>query len=222
MDDKDLVSLSVSLDAVLQNAKKGLHDMKSTHSKVRKPKVNLKEFSNRYDALYDELDDNNASTLMEDSFASESKGTDATDVEMTMNVDPTCCHDIVTDNETEEEEDETHLSPDRCEEECDWDLVSCSDIDDFEEVQYSFKDALALSDKPFSQPDSFILVDGVKSGDECNVVFDRGLEVQVEPDSDFDRSGYKHISKGRFYKNDRTKRDYMRKLSKCKNVQVQN
>lgn len=217
--DKNLISLSISLGTVLQNAKKVLHDMKSTHSKVRKPKINLREYSNRYDVLDDDFDDHNASRLMEDSYSSESKQCDAPDVNIAMDIDPESCHDIITDNETEEEEDETELSSD----ECDWDMVSCSDMDDFEEVQYSFKDALARSDKPSPQSDSFILIDGEKSDGDYTVGIDRSVEVQVEEeDFDFDRSGYKHISKGRFYKNDRAKREYMRKLSKRKNVLVQN
>jgi hypothetical protein len=221
-DDRNLLSLSSSLDTVLTKAKNDLHYMKSTRSKVLKPKINLKEYSNRYDVLDDEFDEHIASSSMDDSFSTESKSRDPTEVVMTINIDHESCHDIMTDNETEKEEVDIQLSSAKGDDECDWDLISCSDVDDFEEVQYSFKDALARSDKASSQPDSFIFVDNVISDDECNIDIDRSLELQLEQDSDFDRSGYKHISKGRFYKNDRSKRDYMRKVSKRTNVLVQN
>jgi hypothetical protein len=221
-DDKNLLSLSSSLDTVLSKAKNDLHYMKSTRSKVLKPKINLKEYSNRYDVLDDEFDEDIASSSMEDSFSTESNSRDPTEVVMTINFDHVSCHGIITDNEIEvEEEVDAQLSSEKCDDEYDWDLISCSDMDDFEEVQYSFKDALARSEKAPSQPDSFIFVDNVISDDECTIDIDRGLELQLEQDSDFDRSGYKHISKGRFYKNDRSKRDYMRKVSKRTNVLVQ-
>lgn len=220
MDNRNLKSLASVLEAVLKDGHKLVHHIKSTRSKARKPKINLRSDSNRYEGLDEEWDDFNSSDMVEDaSYLDAENGPMMNFVSISSDnekVSELNDNIILTGVETKGD-----FIPFSCESnmvEGDWDIVSCSDADEFEEVQYSFKDALARTEKDCVKPDSFILVD---SPDEPlqhkNKIVDDAFDQYSpswEHDAEFDRDGYKYVSKGRFRVNDRLKREYMKKLQK--------
>lgn len=224
---KKLHSLLSIMDNVLMNGYRTMHDIKSTRTKARKPKINLRSDYNRYEAFDEEWDDNNSSFMVEDSSSlslvvdpmmNHSNVIFVDDVQVvTDGLSESHGNNVVTDGEGDSKSDTTPPSCEVNEEDGDWDIVSCSDMDEFEEVQYSFKDALSRSGKDCVKLDSFILVE---TPEEASIENNRKVVDPVdsfthgEYDADFDRDGYKYVSKGRFRANDRLKREHMKKMLK--------